>query len=360
MMKKRTDRVLAGLAVLQIVLVALAFWPRAAAFRVERLFPDLTGSAFVALTVTGEEGQSVTLRQKEGSWVLPDADDYPVQSGKIVPLLEKIAALTTENLVARTAASHRQLKVAEDAFVRRLDLEKTDGSYLRLYLGTSPRLNSVHLRLDGRDETYLTSNLSTTDIGASASAWVDPIYFSLAMTEVVRFWLENAQGILTLTREAGDTWSMAGLGPEEKVDTSRVESFLRQATSIRMMEPLGRERKPEYGMETPTAVLTLWTKDREITLTVGAPNEKKTNYILISSESPYYVRVAGYTVRDIVEKGRSDFLVPPPTLTPTPTPELTPTPVPATMPPPTPTLTTTLEVTPTSVPATVPPPTGTP
>ncbi len=355
MMKKRTNRILAGLAVLQAVLIALAFWPRPAAFRVERLFPDLTGSAFVALTVTGEEGQSVTLRQKEGTWVLPEADDYPAQSSKIVPLLEKIAALTTENLVARTSASHRQLKVAEDAFVRRLDLEKADGGHIRLYLGTSPRLNSVHLRLDGREETYLAGNLSTTDIGASASAWVDPIYFSLSMTEVVRFRLENAQGVLTFTREAGGAWSLAESGPEEKVDPSRVESFLRQVTSIRMLEPLGRERKPEYGMEAPTAVLALWTKDREITLTVGAPNEKKTNYVFISSESPYYVRVAGYTVRDIVEKGRSDFLVPPPTPTPTPTPEVMPTPVPATMLPPTPTLTATLEVTPTSVPSTVSP-----
>lgn len=348
MMKKRTNRILAGLAVLQTLLIALAFWPRPPAFRVERLFPDLTGSAFVALTVTGEDGQSVTLRQKEGTWVLPEADDYPAQSSKIAPLLEKIAALTTENLVARTSASHRQLKVAEDAFVRRLDLEKADGGHIRLYLGTSPRLNSVHLRLDGRDETYLAGNLSTTDIGATASAWVDPIYFSLPMTEVVRFRLENAQGVLTFTREAGDTWNLAGLEPEEKVDPSRVESFLRQATSIRMTEPLGRERKPEYGMDTPTAVLTLWTKEREITLTVGAPNEKKTNYVLISSESPYYVRVAAYTVRDIVEKGRSDFLVPPPTPTPTPTPEATPTPTP------------TPEITPTPIPATMPSPTGTP
>lgn len=344
MMKKRTNQILAGLVVLQALLIALAFWPRPAAFRVERLFPDLTGSAFVALTVTGEEGQSVTLRQKEGTWVLPDVDDYPAQASKIAPLLEKIAALTTENLVAQTSASHRQLKVAEDAFVRRLDLEKADGSHIRLYLGTSPRLNSVHLRLDGRDETYLAGNLSTTDIGVTTSAWVDLLYFTLPMTEVVRFRLENAQGVLTFTREAGNTWNLAGLGPEEKVDTSRVESFLRQATSIRMTEPLGRERKPEYGMDAPTAVLTLWTKDREITLTVGAPNEKKTNYVLISSESPYYVRVAAYTVRDIVEKGRSDFLVPPPTPTPTPTPEATPTPTP------------TPEMTPTPIPATMPPP----
>ena len=336
MMKKRSNQILLGLAVLQALLVVLAFWPRPAAFgRVERFFPDLTGSAFVALTVTGEEGQSVTLRQKEGSWVLPEVDDYPVQSSKIVPLLEKIAALTTGDLVAQTSASHRQLKVAEDAFVRRLDLEKADGGHIRLYLGTSPRLNSVHLRLDGQEATYLVSNLSTSEVGATASAWVDLLYFSLPTSDVVRFRLENAQGVLTLTREATNTWSLAGLQPGEKVDPNRVDSFLRQATSIRMMEPLGRERKPEYGMDNPTAVLTLWTREREITLTVGAPNEKKTNYIFISSESPYYVRVASYTVRDLVEKGRADFLVPPPTPTPTPTPEATPTPAPEASPTPT-------------------------
>jgi hypothetical protein len=41
---------------------------------------------------------------------------------------------------------------------------------------------------------------------------------------------------------------------------------------------------------------------------------------VISSESPYYVRVSEYTVKDFVEKARDGFLELPPTPTPEPTP----------------------------------------
>jgi hypothetical protein len=52
---------------------------------------------------------------------------------------------------------------------------------------------------------------------------------------------------------------------------------------------------------------------------VGAQSEEDNSYVVSSSESPYYVRVADYTVENFVERVRDDFLELPPTPTPEPT-----------------------------------------
>jgi hypothetical protein len=66
-------------------------------------------------------------------------------------------------------------------------------------------------------------------------------------------------------------------------------------------------------MEAPNAVLVVHARGAEgtetiYTLLVGAQSEQDNSYVLKSSESPYYVRVAEYTAQDWVENTREDFL----------------------------------------------------
>jgi hypothetical protein len=60
------------------------------------------------------------------------------------------------------------------------------------------------------------------------------------------------------------------------------------------------------------------------TLRVGAKDDKDGSFVVISSESPYYVRVAGYSVENFVEKARDYFLQAPPTAAPASTPTQSP------------------------------------
>jgi hypothetical protein len=62
-------------------------------------------------------------------------------------------------------------------------------------------------------------------------------------------------------------------------------------------------------------------RDHACVRRVGTQDAGDLSYVVDSSESPYYVRVSEFTVKDFVEKAREDFLVVPPT----PAPEATPT-----------------------------------
>ena len=83
-----------------------------------------------------------------------------------------------------------------------------------------------------------------------------------------------------------------------------------------MVAPLGREELDEYAMDQPNALVALETADETITLRVGAQDSENNSYVVASSVSEYYVRVSEFSVKDLVESTREDFLREPPTPTP--------------------------------------------
>lgn len=314
------NRILAGILVIQIILSVFVFWPKSATTGTsEPLFPDLEAGDIAALSITDADDNSIQLKKIGEDWVLPDVDDYPAQADKITPLLDKIVGLTTGRLVTRTDASHKRLQVSPDDFMCRIDFETAGGPQHTLYLGSSPRYGSTHFRVEGQSETYLTSELSIWEAKAEAASWIDTAYLSVPEDDIIKMTLENANGTFTFTKDDEGTWTMGGLAADETLDEAKVTFLIQQAATVNMIRPLGKEEQVAYGMDEPNAMVTLETGDKTITLRVGAKEPDANRYTIISSESPYYVQVYEYSVKDFVEKTRDDFLQ----LPPTPTPEAT-------------------------------------
>ena len=328
----RRNQILAGILILQLLVVAVVLWPRPVTSGGEdqSLFPDVKADRIVGLTITSAAGQTIQLAKRPGGWVLPDADDYPCQEDKVAPILAKIAGLKADRVVAQTSSSYKRLMVGEEHFERRIEFELDDGTHHWLYLGTSPSFHAAHIRADDQDEVYLISDLSSQDAGVEATAWVDRIYFSVPQDQVVTLTLENKNGRFEFVKDS-DSWALKGLTGGETLNTDVVQSLINRATSVALLRPLGKEEKDAYGLKEPSAVISIQTHsdetgDRTCTLRVGAQDTTDKSYIIASSESPYYVRVTEFTVRDWVGKARDDFLELPPSPTPMPeaSPEATP------------------------------------
>jgi len=324
---KKHEQILAGILIVQIILTVVVFWPKSSAtVASEPIFPDLESGDIVWFTIVDADGNNVTLQKVTGEWVLPDADDYPVTEDKVTSLAEKLATLSTGRLVTRTDASHKQLQVAPDTFVRRIEFETTDGAKHILYLGSSPNYGAIHFRLEGENETYLTNDISTVDANATAASWIETTYVNVPQNDIVKLTLKNGNGTFVFVREAvpgqgaeGEEvgqWTMEGLAADETLSETRVTATVRQAAWLNMIRPLGKENKPAYGMDKPSAVATVETADRSVTLRIGAQDPEDNSYAAISSESPYYVRVAEFSVQNLVENTREDFLELPSTPTP--------------------------------------------
>jgi hypothetical protein len=311
------NQILAGVLVVQLIVIAIIFWPRStAAGGGEPILADL--DQVVRIVVRDNAGAEIILAKSGDRWVLPGADDYPTAESKVSDFLDKLAGFKSDRLVTQTASSHKRLGVASDGFERRITLTWADGSERTFYLGTSPSYSVIHARLDGQDEVYLVSGLSTTDAGTGASSWVDTTYLSIEQDQIVALNLENANGMFQFSKKAEGNWSMVGLAEGETLNEANVTSLVSRIATLRLLEPLGKAEQEGYGMLYPRALVSVESQDADgnrqtIILRVGARDEESGNYVVISSQSPYFVRVASYSVQDLVDKTRDDFLQLPPT-----------------------------------------------
>lgn len=323
----RRNQILAGIVVLQLILVAVVFWPRRAVSGKEgqSLFPGVAADQVVKLSITAGDGKTILLSKKDGNWVLPDAGDYPAQADKVPALLTKLLGLKAGGAVATTTASQARLKVAKDDFERLVEFDLADGTGHQLYIGSGPSYGASYVRADDENDVYLAANLAVQDAGTEASAWVDTAYLTIPTDQIVGLTVENAQGKFEFEKSGG-AWTMAGLAAGETLNESSVQGLVNRLNPLSLVRPLGKEDKPEYGLQQPAAILTVETTSTEggnktYTLKVGAQDATDKSYVVISSESAYYVRVSQYSVQDLVQKGRDGFLQ-----VPTPTPEASPTP----------------------------------
>lgn len=315
---KRHQQILAGILIVQIILGVITFWPRSgSAGAAQPVFPDLDVADIATLTITDDLGASIVLRRSGENWSLAEAGDYPANAATITPILDKFTQLDTATLVARTEASHKALQVADDNYLRRIDIGMRDGTTHTLYLGSSPRYTATHFRVAGQAETYLTAALSTWELNTAATSWVDTNYRSLDTATVTEVTLQNANGTFRLVK-SGEEWTLANLAGDEIIAPGKTADIVNKAARITLQRPLGLTEEASYGLGTPAATVTLTMDDGSVTtLRVGAKFDGS-NYAVKASESPYYVAVTEFNVKPLIENDRAAFLQEP---TPTPTPQ---------------------------------------
>ncbi len=317
----RRNQILAALLVVQLVIAGLVVvLPAQAAHQTLRpLMSQITPADVTALTIREQPDKRIYIARKDDAWVLPEIEDYPVNGTKVTELLDKLTGIQVGQPVATTATSHARLQVAEDAFARRVDLTTARGDQA-LFLGPA-RGASAHVRLGGANEVFLTTKLATFDIPTDLASWINTIYFTSTKEAVGRVAITNITGTLEFQRNTSDTWEFKGLAAGEVFNPSRLETILSRVSSLYMVRPLGKTTRPEYGMDHPSAIITLTLKSdvsnlAPLVLTIGAKADKDNVYVVKSRSSPWYVHVNSFVVEDVVNARREDFIQPPATPTP--------------------------------------------
>jgi hypothetical protein len=327
----KQNQILLGLFAVQLVILAIVFWPSPGSNEGQLLFEGLEADQIVSLTISDTGGNSIQITKSLDGWVMPEAGDYPVQDDKVATLLEKLVNVRADRLVTRTRDSHVRLEVADDDFQRLIEFEVEGGTRHTLRLGSSIRYQVLHVRADGQDEVYLALGLSVSDAGTDVASWVDSNYFSVTQSQIVAITLENKNGRFEFEKDEADTWEMLNLPAGETLLENNVSSLATRVSLLRMVRPLGREEKPAYGFDDPTAKVTLVVRDDEgneqtYIVRIGEKLEEENGFVVKSATSPYYVLMSEFTVEDLINRTMQDFIEVPPT--PTPETEATPTPVP--------------------------------
>ena len=307
------NKILAGLLILQVVVLVVVFWPRSSDADGGKLFPGLEAVNVTAVTISDSDGRSIRLARTPFGCVLPEADDYPCEENRLPDFLTRVEDITKTSLVAETKASHARLKVAEDEFERLIDLDTAEGERYRLYLGTSPRTGSGHVRADGQDRVYLAPSLSAAVSPVEASFWVDPGYIKINPNDVVSFTQDNPQGEFRLERNDEQGWVIAGADDDIALDQEKVTSLVGKLATLQLLRPLGKEELETYRLGVPVSKVSIGTQAgsgsaEETVLRIGAKFEDEAAFVVKSSKSPYYVLVAEAVVADFIEQGLESLL----------------------------------------------------
>jgi hypothetical protein len=320
----RTQKILALVLIAQVALAVVLFWPRqtpAGAGGV--LLEGVKADEITSLALADGQGNGVKLAKSGAQWVLPDAGDYPADAAKIAPLLTKLVEMKANRLVAQTSGAQGRLQVADDAFSRRVEVGTPAGTKT-VYVGTRGGGGSSHVRIGGQDQVYLVSGVTESDLGADAASWTNPAYFVVPQADVIAMTLSNANGEWSFAKGADGRWALQGLAPGETLNAQSVDTLLSTSSYVSLTRPLGKTEDAAYGLSRPRAILELVTVadsgEKTYTLTVGAQDPDDKTYAVKSSESPYFVRVAEYGLKDLVEKTREGFLTLPATAVPAPAP----------------------------------------
>ena len=336
-MLNRSNLALLFVLLIQVVLLAASVLITSSneSRPVEPILRDLAIDKVDSIIIADDVDAEVTLARGEDGWVLPTADDFPADSAKVDELLQNLANLDTSRLIATNPANFDRLEVADGDHRRRASIV-ADGETQVLYLGGSAGVDTVYARRADENLVYLGSGLSAWEASTLPSGWIETSYVSVSQADVLQLSFSNANGDFTFQREDG-IWIYQGLAENETFDTSRMSSFLRNASSIQMQEPLGLSPLAEYGMDDPAVTVAITYRqivapetgdenendaedstdaDVEIeydehsyTLTFGAV-QADGNVVLKSSAEEYYVAVRESVLNAFDDISHADLVMP--------------------------------------------------
>ena len=250
-MLSRNNLFLVTLLVVQIVMLAITVVTSTGTETkpVEPVLQGMTAADVERMTIADDLENQVTVARGEDGWVLPNADDFPVDGAKVDEILGKIAGMDTRRLVATNPANFARLEVKDDDFRRTISLESAESSAV-LYLGGSGGADTVYVRREHENDVYLGVGLNSWELATQTSTWVDANYVSVPQADVQAITIRNEQGSFTFLRN-GEDWTYSGLAEDEKFENTKMPLVLRNAATIRLLEPLGLEALDEYDLAEP-------------------------------------------------------------------------------------------------------------
>lgn len=319
----RTQRLLLTVLSAQIVLIGLlqlVFPATRAAEKEQTLFPALASMTPQKVEIDDGTGASVALDRMGGQWTLESPKGYPATASKVEKLIDDIEKLSAGRPVVSNRRNHAALKVADAEFERRVRIwEKPDGKpSAELYLGSSPRFQTSHVRVGGKDPVYETSGLSSYDVPADPGSWIERNLVPIPADSVSAIGVSNGKGSFQLEKKGG-AWSVRAPAARARaaLDAQKVESLVRTLCGASLESPAGPDGDPSYGLGAPAATLAFTrtpapgdtTSSATLLVRIGAPvpGKEGARYAARSGLG-FAVTVPKYSVDRALEATLSELL----------------------------------------------------
>ena len=305
-----SQRNLAILLVLQLLLVAITWWPsspaasRRAVFDVER---DAIEQVEIALRPKSDRPEeAVVLVRDADAWKVQSAAAYPAAPAKVEALLDALLALEAGAAIAGHPSSHAPLNVGDETYGRRIAV--TAGGEVFEWLVGAATNRSVNMRRVGQDDVYRADGASEWSFGELSANYFEKDYVDGDPASFAAVALRNANGDLRF-EQADGVWNLVGLAEDETADSDSIAAFLDSVARVTMTEPVSSEWLPAHGLEDGARIdWTIAAEDQSIGggYAVGAAIEG--DRFVKQEGNAFVVRARESAVQPLLEARRSQFL----------------------------------------------------
>lgn len=314
----RTQRILAGALVLQVLLILVIkspFGSASGSTEARPLFPALESFTASRLEVQDGEGNSLVVVRDGDEWGIEEADGYPADADKMITLVEDLKSIQVQRPIVSSGRYHSSLKVGDGEFERHLRIWSEDAGdpEVDLYIGSSPNVGLTNVRVGGEDAVYEVSGLAPYQVRAEKAAWIKGRFLDSPATDVERFTLTNSAGAFELIKEEGVWRVVAPTNRSSRaVDGAKVDTFLRSVASLWVTEPAGRVDEAGHGFSSPAATfeVALSGEDGEpTTLRIGSVVADQDTYRYVTRTGfDYTATISESSVRTLMDQTLSDLL----------------------------------------------------
>lgn len=306
------------LAVVAVVQVGLAVW----AFSGKTQLSGQAASsallnfdkAQVDQVVIRGDDKTIELSKQDGLWQTAEA--FPLDAGKMDSLLDKLASLKYGLPVATSAESLKRFNVADDEFERRILLKKSGDTVAELFLGSGSGVRKSHLRNADQQAVYV-AEIGSYDLPLTDGEWQDKTVLQIAKDDVTGIKLGDLN--LSLIEEKPDTpaaaakeaantgtsvnpkrWKAVSLAEGNTLNQAAINEALSSFDTLRFSKVLGKEAKPEYGLDKPELTVSLIHKDGERGYQFAKLKDSD-GYVVKVTDRDEYFELAGFTTKSLLE-----------------------------------------------------------
>jgi len=249
---------------------------------------SMQANAIDGLMLADAAGHTLNFNKREGRWLLPDSGNFPADAIRLQALIDSVFKLQRGWPEATTSEAATRFKVAPDNFAYKLTLLVQQKPASVIYFGSSPGLRKLYLRVE-KDTDIPSMTISVRDLEPKAGDWIDTTVLHLKSDQVARVHLPNLELV-----QGKNGLQPADLKDGEILNTDKRDMLVNRLTGLSISAILGKEIKPEYGLEHPVLAYSLALKDGStISYTFGQTPKPADSKVKPAAENSYVLKVTG-------------------------------------------------------------------
>jgi hypothetical protein len=233
---------------------------------------DVEAEQLEELTVTSE-GETTTLRKTDGTWKITAPVAVDADANEVSGLTSAIAALEINRVVTDNASNLADYGLAEPRI--KIAFKAAGGAGGELHIGDkTPTASDMYAMKPGENRVFLVPAFQETSLAKNTFALRDKriLHFERDKVDTLEINVPGSPAV-QVARE-GSEWTLKA-PIQTRGDYSAVEGLLTRLSTAPMTEIIDPNSPQTFGLDSPTAVITVGAGSNRAVLELGAESDGK-------------------------------------------------------------------------------------